>query len=95
LTGFIINRRRDPAAHPGAGTSRAELSDALDCHAGRALVVRLAGRGNRAITLRTAAGTETVLRKTITSMAASGISLMPDGLEQTMPKEDIANIVAF
>lgn len=63
---------------------------------GRSLSGWLASETESALTLRTAAGTEeTVVRKTITSMAASGVSLMPDGLEQTMPKEDVANIIAF
>jgi putative heme-binding domain-containing protein len=63
---------------------------------GRSLSGWLAAETESTLTLRTAAGTEeTVVRKTITSMAASGVSLMPDGLELTMPKEDVANIVAF
>jgi putative membrane-bound dehydrogenase-like protein len=63
---------------------------------GRSLSGWLAAETESNLTLRTAAGTEeTVSRKTIASMTASGVSLMPDGLEQTMPKEDVANIVAF
>jgi len=46
--------------------------------------------------LRTAAGgEESIARSQLTSLVASGLSLMPDGLEQTMAKEDMANLVAF
>ena len=63
---------------------------------GRSLSGWLAAETESSLTLRTAAGTEeAVSRNTITSMNASGVSLMPDGLEQTMAKEDVANIVAF
>ena len=63
---------------------------------GRSLSGWLAAETESSLTLRTAAGTEeTVTRNTVASMSASGVSLMPDGLEQTMAKEDVANIVAF
>ncbi len=63
---------------------------------GRSLSGWLAAEGESSLTLRTAAGSEeTVARSQITSLAASGLSLMPDGLEQTMAKEDVANVVAF
>ena len=63
---------------------------------GRSLSGWLAAESEASVTLRTASGTEeTVARKEITSLSASGISLMPDGLEQTMAKEDVGNIVAF
>ena len=46
--------------------------------------------------LRTAGGAEeTVPRSQIASLVASGLSLMPDGLEQTMAEADVANLVAF
>jgi putative heme-binding domain-containing protein len=63
---------------------------------GRALSGWLAAESESSLTLRTAAGTEeTVLRNTIASLVASGQSLMPDGLEQTMEKSDLANLIAF
>jgi putative heme-binding domain-containing protein len=63
---------------------------------GRSLSGWLAAESEASVTLRTASGTEeTVARKEITSLSASGSSLMPDGLEQTMAKEDVGNIVAF
>jgi putative heme-binding domain-containing protein len=63
---------------------------------GRAVAGWLSAETEGSLTLRTAAGTEeTVLRTNIASLAASGLSLMPDGLEQTMEKADLANLVAF
>ncbi|WP_414661803.1 PVC-type heme-binding CxxCH protein [Horticoccus sp. 23ND18S-11] len=63
---------------------------------GRSLSGWLAAETEGSLALRTAAGTdETVQRKDITSLTASGVSLMPDGLEQTMAKEDVGNLVAY
>ena len=63
---------------------------------GRNLSGWLAGETDNSITLRTAFGTEeTVLRKNIASLTASGLSLMPDGLEQTMTKDELVNLIAF
>jgi putative heme-binding domain-containing protein len=40
-------------------------------------------------------GQETVLRSDIQEMRASGLSLMPEGLEQTMTPQDLANLIAY
>jgi putative membrane-bound dehydrogenase-like protein len=40
-------------------------------------------------------GQETVLRSDIQEMRASGLSLMPDGLEQNMTPQDLANLIAY
>jgi putative heme-binding domain-containing protein len=65
-------------------------------HDGRSFSGWLAAESDGNVTLRTTTGTEeTVSRQNIVSLTASGISLMPDGLEQTMAKEDVANLVAF
>ena len=56
----------------------------------------ISAESESSITLRTAAGTEeTVLRRNIASLTASGVSLMPDGLELTMTKEDVSGLVAY
>ncbi len=48
------------------------------------------------LTLRTATGAdEAVLRSNIESLTNSGLSLMPDGLEKTMSKEDMANLIEY
>lgn len=63
---------------------------------GRSVSGWLAAESEASLTLRTASGTEeTVARREIASLSASGLSLMPDGLEQTLEKEDVGNIVAF
>ncbi len=63
---------------------------------GRTLTGWLAGESDSSVTLRTAFGTEeTVLRKSMTSLTASGLSLMPDGLEQAMTKPELAGLIAF
>lgn len=51
---------------------------------------------DNSLTLRTAFGTdEAILRSNIESLTNSGLSLMPNGLEQTMTKEDLANLIAY
>lgn len=51
---------------------------------------------DNSLTLRTAFGTdEAILRSNIESLTNSGLSLMPNGLEQTMTKEDMANLIAY
>ena len=50
-----------------------------------------------AITLRggTETGDETILRQNIAEIRASNISLMPEGLEQSMSRQDIADVIAY
>jgi putative heme-binding domain-containing protein len=40
-------------------------------------------------------GQETVLRSDIQELRASGLSLMPEGLEQSMTPQDLANLIAY
>jgi putative heme-binding domain-containing protein len=40
-------------------------------------------------------GDETVLRKTIASIRASSVSLMPDGLENSLGKQGLADVIAY
>lgn len=48
------------------------------------------------LTLRTPFGTdETIMRKNLVSLAATGLSPMPDGLEQTITKQDLRSVIAF
>jgi putative membrane-bound dehydrogenase-like protein len=39
--------------------------------------------------------TEKILRSDIASLRASGLSLMPDGLEQVIPPQDMADLIAY
>lgn len=48
------------------------------------------------LTLRTPFGTnESILRKNIANLSRSGRSLMPDGLEQTMTKDEMSKLIAY
>jgi len=68
----------------------------LTTHDGRSATGWLAGETESSLTLRTAFGTEeTILRKNIATMTTSGVSLMPDGLEQTLAKEDVSALIAY
>ncbi len=63
---------------------------------GRAVSGWLAAETETSLTLRTAAGAEeSVLRKDVATLTASGVSLMPDGLEQTMAPGEMAALIAF
>jgi putative heme-binding domain-containing protein len=63
---------------------------------GRVVTGWVAGETDAAITLRTPAGAdETLLRAEITRWATSGLSLMPDGLEQAMPDRGIYDVIAY
>ena len=50
-----------------------------------------------AVTLRGGSdeGDETVLRKNIAEIRASSVSLMPEGLEENLGKQDIADVIAY
>ena len=50
-----------------------------------------------AITLRggTETGDESILRTNIAEIRASSVSLMPDGLEKSMSRQDIADVIAY
>ncbi len=63
---------------------------------GRSLSGWLMAETENSLTLKTAFGTqESVLRKNIKSLTNSGLSLMPEGLEQTMTKDEMAQLIAF
>lgn len=47
------------------------------------------------VSLRNADGDVTILRKNIAGIRASGLSLMPDGLEQSLSKQQIADLIAY
>ena len=63
---------------------------------GRSIAGWLAAETENSLTLRTAAGAEeTIFRKNVASLSTSSASLMPEGLELTMEKADVGNIVAY
>lgn len=63
---------------------------------GRTLSGWLAAESEFGLQLRTAAGAEESIRRDeIATLAATGVSLMPDGLEQTMTRDELAGLIAF
>jgi putative membrane-bound dehydrogenase-like protein len=63
---------------------------------GRSVSGWLASESDNSLTLRTPFNTEEVVsRQNIATFAASGVSLMPDGLEQTMTTEELARVIAY
>jgi putative heme-binding domain-containing protein len=48
-----------------------------------------------AITLRNADGDVTILRRNIAEIRASSISLMPDGMEKSLSKQQVADLIAY
>jgi len=71
-------------------------SVAIETNDGRSLTGYLVSETDNSLTLRTAFGTEeAVLRSNVVSVHHSGLSLMPDGLEQSMTKEELAHLIAY
>lgn len=63
---------------------------------GRTIAGALVSETETSLTLRTATGAEeTILRSGVTSLTATGVSLMPDGLEQAMTPDELANLIGF
>lgn len=63
---------------------------------GKSLSGWLMAETESSLTFKTSFGTqESILRKNIKSLSHSGLSLMPDGLEQTMTKIELARLIAF
>jgi putative membrane-bound dehydrogenase-like protein len=63
---------------------------------GQSLSGRLIAETEHSLTIRTAFGTdESILRSKISSLSNTGRSLMPEGLEQTMTKEELAHLIAY
>jgi putative heme-binding domain-containing protein len=63
---------------------------------GRSMSGWLVSETENSLTLRTTFGTdEAVLRKNIATLGNSGLSLMPDGLEQNITKDEMAKLIAY
>ena len=62
----------------------------------RSLNGLLASESDTSVTLRMAQGVEeTILRSNIQSMRSTSLSLMPEEIEKTMPKQELADLLAF
>lgn len=76
--------------YPGFTAYEVETKD------GRTLTGLLASETPTSITLRAAQGVEeTILRANLASFSASNLSLMPQDLERTMTKQELADLLAF
>lgn len=63
---------------------------------GRTISGWLVSETENSLTLRTTFGTdEAVLRKNIATLANSGLSLMPDGLEQNITKDEMSKLITY
>ena len=62
---------------------------------GRILDGLLAGETADTVTLRGEYENRTIRRDEIEEMRASAVSLMPDGLEEDLSKQDLANVIAY
>ncbi|WP_276359474.1 PVC-type heme-binding CxxCH protein [Daejeonella sp. H1SJ63] len=63
---------------------------------GRSISGWLVSETENSLTLRTTFGTdESVLRKNIATLSNNGLSLMPDGLENTISKDEMAKLIAY
>jgi putative heme-binding domain-containing protein len=63
---------------------------------GRTIDGLIADESAASLTLKRAEGvTETVLRRDITQLSGSGLSLMPEGMEAAITVEQMADLIAF
>ncbi len=64
--------------------------------AGKQLTGRIMAESAHSLSLKTTFGTdETLPRDRIANIETTGTSLMPDGLEQNMSRQDLADLIAF
>ncbi len=72
------------------------ISQVVETTDGRSLAGLLAGADASAVTLRMAGGiTTTVPKAEVKALQSTGISLMPEGLEQVISPEEMADLIAF
>lgn len=65
-------------------------------HEGKQVTGRIAAESSNSLSLRTAYGTEeNILRTQIKNIENPGISLMPNGLEQNMSEQELADLLAY
>ncbi len=68
----------------------------VEAHSGESLSGWIETESDHSITLRTASGQQrTILRSNIQTLTTSGRSLMPDGLEQTMTKTEMKDLITY
>ncbi len=71
------------------------LAQTIKLKDGREVIAMVAEETANSLTLRTAAGTEVVLKGDVLSRAGSNKSVMPDGLESILKPQDVADVIAW
>jgi putative heme-binding domain-containing protein len=72
------------------------LAYTVETKDGKAIYGLIAEEGTASLTLKRPDGvSETVLRRDISKITGSGLSLMPDGLEAAIPPQGMADLIAF
>jgi putative heme-binding domain-containing protein len=68
----------------------------IETRDGRSLTGIIASETATSITLKRSLGvTDSILRSNIITVSSSGVSLMPDELERTMTRQELADLIAF
>ena len=81
---------------PTAKSRRNFLEYVVRTTDGRVLTGLIAGESDAGLTLRRAQNQEdNILRSEIEEIASSGKSLMPEGLEQKITPQDMADLIAY
>src|SRR5204863_2982875 len=88
---YLLENIVDPSAVVTADF-RMSIVDLKD---GRALNALIAAKTERTLTLKTMTETVTVERAEVTSIKDSALSLMPEGLLETLPPEQARNLIAY
>jgi putative heme-binding domain-containing protein len=95
-------RTRTPEAllvdilNPNAAIDSNYVNYTVVTRSGKTLTGMIATETAASITLKRAENqTETVLRQDIEEIQSSGVSLMPEGLEQNIPLQDMADLIDF
>jgi putative membrane-bound dehydrogenase-like protein len=81
---------------PNRALAPAYVSYVVETHAGQLYTGIVAVETTTSLTLRRAeAAEDTILRQDIAALRATGQSLMPDGLEQLLTRQELADVIAY
>lgn len=81
---------------PNAAIDPRYIAYNVETKDGRSLTGVMAAESSSSVTLVAGGGVrETVLRSDIASIRSSNLSLMPEGLEQALPPQEMADLIAF
>ncbi len=82
--------------NPNAAIDSNYVNYLVTTKSGKVFTGILAAETSSSITLRRAENqTDTVLRQDIDEIQSTGVSLMPEGLEKTIPVKEMADLIAF